>query len=190
MQYFVSSRLFGLTTLSLRHDWPWLTKWCHPRPSNIHGGKTGQWEMVSDKNRSPQLVMRYHDDQQEQFLSIRMLFVPNYRKVDGPFGCWIRDRNAKAFHTTVSPLHSLETHTERHRWASYDCCIYVASELHVDIVAPWYLEARVSNQIWSYSEVGYEYVCARERRSELKWLISWVINQLTESSSATIFITK
>lgn len=101
-------------------------------------GKTGQWEMVSDKSRSPQLVMRYHDDQQEQFLSIRILFVPNYRKVDGLFGCWIRDRNAKAFHTTVSPL-QFGNSNGGHRWASYDSCIYVASELHVDIVAPWNL---------------------------------------------------
>lgn len=169
--------------LSLRRDRPWLTKRCHPCPSNIHGGKTGQWEKVSDKSRSPQLVMRYHDDQQEQFQSIRILFVPNYRKAD-------RRQECQCFPHHCITVTQFGNSYGGHRWASYDCCIYVASELHVNTVAPWYLEARVSNQIRSYSEVGDEYVCASERRSELKWLISWMIDQSTQSSSATILIIK
>lgn len=121
MHYALSCLCLVLTLLMNGHlpkreklddDELWLIKWCYLALQTFIGGKIGQWEMVSDITRPPQLVMRYHDNQEGQYMSIRMPFVPKYRNADGLYGCWIRDRNTGAFLTTLSALHCMETHTK------------------------------------------------------------------------------
>lgn len=58
------------------------------------GGKTSRWETVSDKTRSPQILMRYP----RAWTHSGGVRTPKYRRPGKWHGCWLQDRNTSILH--------------------------------------------------------------------------------------------